>query len=327
MRLRSKEFRFGIFILVASVALLTFLAVVTSEQLLKSTNTYFVAFENTSVFGLEKGASVNYLGLKVGTIQDIYIADDNINRIVVELKVAERVPIKSDAYADIVNMGITGLKMIEIRGGSNDAPKLESGDYIQPDSTITGELTERAGNIAEKIEDLLDNLNNFADEENMNKLSGMMDQASVFFSNVNDILERNDHQFDEILQATSNFAEHMDSVSNNLNQMVSELNQIVSSDTVEQILVNTRDISLQLRRAKLLELIKNLADVVEKSNRILTQMDERLLRGSESFERSMIELQQSLHNVNAASRMISEDPSVLLRGAKPKNSPDKKLEH
>ena len=70
-------------------------------------------------------------------------------------------PIKQDTQADIVTQGITGLKAIEIRGGTNQAEFLKSGDYISAGRSTAEEITGKANIIAEKAEKVINNLQIF----------------------------------------------------------------------------------------------------------------------------------------------------------------------
>ncbi|MFP4622443.1 MAG: ATP-binding cassette domain-containing protein [Bacteroidales bacterium] len=65
---------------------------------------------------------------------------------------------QKNAQAEITSVGLTGLKAIEIRGGSNEAENLKPGSYIQAGSSITREITGKAETIAQKAEKVLNNL-------------------------------------------------------------------------------------------------------------------------------------------------------------------------
>ena len=80
--------------------------------------------------GLNKGAAVKYLGYNVGSIEDIYISAEDVNTVVVEISVEQRSAenaIRVDTEARMASLGITGLKYIELFGGSNDAARYPPG--------------------------------------------------------------------------------------------------------------------------------------------------------------------------------------------------------
>lgn len=326
MQHHSQKFRFGLFLIITSLAILVLLVVVTSQRFLKKKDIYYIAYENTSISGLEVGSPVKYLGINVGSITNIRIDPKNVNRVIVEVALEKGTPIKEDARADIASIGITGLKMIEIRGGSNKAPRLKPGNFIRAGTSMTQQITGKAEIIAEKLELLVNNLNKFTQPENMNKITTLADNASRTFENANRILLENRANLNETVRLSSRVVARLDSMSLALNASAAHINELVASDTLKEILSNARAVSLQMKRADLVNLVKQLGLVVTRTNNILLQVEHNLSQGSETFNQSMKELRSTLEYLNEASRQLSEDPSVLIRGTHPKDVPDKKLE-
>ncbi|NOX38372.1 MAG: MCE family protein [Calditrichaeota bacterium] len=326
MPTRAQKIRLAIFTLVSLGALLTFIIIITSQKFLKKKDVYYIAYENVSVGGLEVGSPVKYLGINVGTIEDIRIDPENVNRVIVKVALEPGTPIKNDSRADIVSIGITGLKTIEIRGGSREAPLLKPGAYILPGSSITEEITGKAEVIAEKVEALLNNLQEFTRPENLNKITLFAENANQTLHRMNMLIEENRALLHETLLQSHRVMGRADSITRLLQASAAEIYRITSSDTLRQILANTQEISVRLRQANLAKLILDLGKLVERTNQLLLQMDQQLARGSEDFLISMRQLRMTLQNLNEASRFIQEDPSVLIRGTKFKDVPDEELE-
>ena len=89
-------------------------------------------------------------------------------------------------------MGITGLKAIEIRGGTNQAENLKEGKYIKAGSSVTEEITGRATVIAEKAEKVINNLQMFTDPENINKFSEAAENINFLAEQLNRTVYRID---------------------------------------------------------------------------------------------------------------------------------------
>jgi len=187
MPTQSQKVRLGIFIIVGSFALLIFLFIIGSQQIFKEKDIYYISYKDISVSGLEVGSPVKYLGISVGVIKGINIDPDDVSRIIVSVSLDPGTPIKKDARAEIAAIGITGLKMIEIRGGSNEAPLLETEQYIRPGGSITEEITGKAEIIAEKIELILNNINRFTQPENLDKITQFVDNAGRAFETMDKI--------------------------------------------------------------------------------------------------------------------------------------------
>ena len=73
----------------------------------------------------------------------------------VRFEVQKGTPMKSDMTATLGSFGITGLKYIEITGGSYDSPDVAPGGEIQSRLSILGRITDRADSIASKVDRLL----------------------------------------------------------------------------------------------------------------------------------------------------------------------------
>jgi hypothetical protein len=168
---KSQKIRLGIFSVVAVSILIITLFLLSVDQFIEDQDIYYIAYEDVSVGGLDVGSPVKYLGLKVGSVKKIKIDPNNINRIIVQIGLTEGTPIKKDVEAEISTIGITGLKIIELRGGTNEAEILKPGRYINAGQSFTEAITGKAEVIAEKIEQALNNLIAFTSSENQEKFS------------------------------------------------------------------------------------------------------------------------------------------------------------
>ena len=326
MPTRAQKIRLGIFFIIGSIALVVLIAVFTSQRLFQKKDIYYIAYEGISVSGLDVGSAVKYLGIKVGSIENIQIDPTDVNRIIVEVALEPGTPIKKDARAAIASVGITGLKMVEIRGSSNEAALLTPGKYIKPGTSITQQITGKAEVIAEKLESLLNNLHAFAQPENLQKITIMSEKAATAFDQMGSLLDENRIGIAQTVVSMRQISTRLDTTSQILLNAAGNFDAILQSDTLVEILSNTRDISLKLRQANLLNLIKELGEVIHRTNRLLIQIDHDLERGSLDFSTSMKLLKNTLQNLNETSRLIQDDPSVLIRGTKYKDIPDKHLD-
>ena len=326
MPTHAQKVRFGIFVIFGILALVGLLAVITSQKYLKKRDIYYIAFENVSVGGLEVGSPVKYLGLKVGNIENIHIDPEHINRIIITVALDKGTPIKADARADLVNIGITGLKMIEIRGGTDQAPLLKPGEYILAGTSITEQITGKAEVIAEKLETLLNNLNAFTANDKLDKLLVMADKVTASFENLNSLILENRTNITETIRLSKKVGSRLDSLTTEFNLIAASMRDILTSDTLHAILSNAGEISFKMKQANILGLIEKLGELVERTNKILARADLDLNQGSEAFRRSIFRLDETIANIQEVSRMLNQDPSILFRGAKFKNLPDKEVE-
>lgn len=334
MRKRSQKVRLGIFITVGFTILIILVGFFTARKLFEKSDTYYVSYKDVSVSGLEVGSPVKYLGIKVGSISDIKIDKDDISRVIIELSLKPGTPIKEDAKANIVSQGITGLKAIEIRGGSNEADFLKKKEFIRAGSSFTEEITGKAEVIAEKVEMVLNNLISFTKEENLQKVTDMADEIKSFaqrgkvtLAKFNNLVDDNSEEIHQTITTAREVTEKLNVSGTQLKKALTNINNILEGDTLNQILANTKDISRTLKKTNLKKLIENFSVVAAQTQKLLINIDSDLDQSSEDLKKNLQLLKYTLENLNEASRKINTNPSILIRGAKRKEVPDEQLKN
>lgn len=332
MKHRAQRIRLGIFVMISSVLLLLLIGFFTARRLFEQTDNYFVAYRDVSVSGLEAGSSVKYMGINVGSISEIFIDPADVNRIIVRLSLRHGTPVKVDASADIVAMGITGLKSIEIRGGSNEAKNLEPEAFIKQGSSLVEDITGKTEIIAFKVEELLNNLLHFTQPDKMNnawetveKIATLAENTNKTVNLLNEVIFENRGNLRETFSNTNLMTQRLEGTSVELNRALSRFNAYMQSDTLGDILGNLRDISVTLRDAKLKELVENLASTTQQTQRLLKKLELDVDKGTQDIEENLRLLKITLENLEDISRKVNTDPSILIRGHRAKDIPDKKL--
>ena len=330
---RAQKLRLGVFILVSSLLLLLMIVYFAAQALFERKDHYYIAYRDISVSGLEVGSPVKFLGINVGSIAEIGIAPDDVNTIIVKIGLQEDTPVKVDAVADIVAMGITGLKTIEIRGGTQEADFLPPGGYIHPGTSLTEDITGKAEVIAFKAEQVLNNLQAFTEPDNMlafreaaERITALADQTGNTLATVNDVITENRDDVRQTLIAVNKISQDLNQTSDVLFLAVDRFNHIMQGDTIGEILGNFRDISLTLKETNLNELIESLALATSETQQLLLKIGDDIDRGTEGLTKNLVLLEETLINLNQASRKISTNPSALLRRPRLDDSPDKLLD-
>jgi phospholipid/cholesterol/gamma-HCH transport system substrate-binding protein len=124
------------------------------------------AFKNIS--GLEVGNNVRFLGINVGTVDDISIANDSTAMVHMIIKKDLRQFIKKDSRVRISSEGIIGDRIINIGQGSPGAAqaaeddRLPSAEPVEPDEIMARlkETGENATVVSEQLAEILYNINN-----------------------------------------------------------------------------------------------------------------------------------------------------------------------
>ncbi|MBZ7973003.1 MULTISPECIES: MlaD family protein [Campylobacter] len=111
-------FIFGLFF--ASLAFIFWLGGYSKKESFK----YYEIYTQESVAGLGIKAPVRLLGVEVGSVEKISIEERDNLGVKILIKVKKNTPIKQDTYATLQLQGITGLKFIQLQGGSKESPEL-----------------------------------------------------------------------------------------------------------------------------------------------------------------------------------------------------------
>ncbi|MCR2100758.1 MlaD family protein [Campylobacter upsaliensis] len=115
-------FIFGVFF--ASLIFILWLGGYSEEESFE----YYEIHTQESVAGLGLKAPVRLLGVEVGSVENISIYTKQNLEVNILIKVKKETPIKEDTFATLQLQGITGLKFIQLQGGSVNSKKLTSDD-------------------------------------------------------------------------------------------------------------------------------------------------------------------------------------------------------
>jgi len=284
---RSQKIRLGIFLIVSITILVITIGIITGNRLLKKRDTYFIRFKEISLAGLEIGSPVKYRGLRIGRIEDMYIDEHDITSIIVEITIDPKIPIKEDNEAVLTYLSIAaGLKMIEIQGGTNEAKDLPPDSFIKTGQSLVDTITGKAEVITEKLEFILNNLAELTRSDRQEKLYRLIDNTTKTL---------------ESFQAST--------------YAMKDIQKVTQSPKLMTTVDNIEKITTDLEQANLSELIAKLATAVDQTNKTFTHLDLTLLKSRHDILSSTEILRESLEYFNEFTRLISENPSLLLRSS------------
>ncbi|WP_442587625.1 MlaD family protein [Pedobacter sp. AW31-3R] len=93
-----------------------------------STVTLTAVFDNVN--GIQAGNNVFFSGVKIGTVSKINFYGSSQVEVTMHIEESSKKYIHKNAMAKLSSEGFIGNKMIEILGGSADAPEVEDGDKL-----------------------------------------------------------------------------------------------------------------------------------------------------------------------------------------------------
>jgi phospholipid/cholesterol/gamma-HCH transport system substrate-binding protein len=191
---KQQKIRIGMFALAAGALFVLVLVVFAGLHFWKDRARYEIVFDHT-VYGLERGAEVYLNGIRVGAVDKIEVLRDDIRKVRVMIEIDSKTPVRSDTTAVLQFAGITGLKVIDLRVGAPDAPKLAEGGRIPEGETMLDRLEHQAQTMLDQSTELMARANQIAGNaqkvvENLDKLTdpsqlgSLVDQTKATAANL-----------------------------------------------------------------------------------------------------------------------------------------------
>jgi phospholipid/cholesterol/gamma-HCH transport system substrate-binding protein len=294
----AQKLRLGVFVIIGMVILSAFIVIPVGMKMSQRSKTYYSYFEGESLQGLEQGAAVKFNGVAIGTVQGVTYNPNDISKMRVELSVAESFPMRVDMYAMTGLIGITGLKYVEISGGSNGAALLKPGGVLPTRVSLFASVGEKAEVLIGKVETLLNHLNTVTDPDSlravkvaMDNLAGLTGDARVIFSGIGDIIPAAARVVDTV-QVAVNEARL---IALNVKELADTLKGSVNGADIPGIIART--------------------DSTVASAKVLTDnLSLMVMQTREDFSVSMENLREALESANQLMKMLAENPSLLIRG-------------
>ncbi len=173
---------------------------------------YTIHFEHESLGGLQVGGDVEMRGVKVGRVESIEIARNNINRVDTIISVGRESPVSDNTVATVGRNLLTGLAKIELVTPGAPGPeltKIAAGERypVIPEGGETGDLSAAVDRLALSGAKALDSLDQLLNKENreafaatlanLRQLSASLTQRMGKLDAVADALARNSTEVGE----------------------------------------------------------------------------------------------------------------------------------
>ncbi len=145
---------------------------------------YEIRFEQ-AVSGLSVGSTVQYNGINMGRVVDLYLNPDDPRQVVAIARLRAEAPVRTDTVARLSISGLTGVAFIQLRGGSPDSPVLrapESGGLpvILAEESALQRLIDASEDIASTASDVLLRLLDILSQDNADRISNTLDNLDAF---------------------------------------------------------------------------------------------------------------------------------------------------
>ena len=152
----SNETKVGILAIAAIVVLVLGFNFLKGQSVFSKPHIFYSKFSN--IGNLEKSNSVKINGLTIGTVSNIYQADKEVDKIIVEIRLSRDIVIPKNSIA-FIDAGLLGSSFVNVEKGTAHV-YLEEGDTISTrlDNGILGNIQSQIAPTIVRVNETLDSL-------------------------------------------------------------------------------------------------------------------------------------------------------------------------
>lgn len=341
---RAQRLRLGLFVLLGLGVFLGGMAILAGMKLGEQRDAYTVRFQesNVSLSGLEVGSPVKYSGLRVGRVEAVRVAQDDVSVIEVVLSLDGGTPVASDSRANLGSMGITGLKYIELTRGSKSAERREPGDVIPEGTSLIDDLSGQAGDIARKVQTTLDNVNRLTGPDMKDRIASILDRTDRTLAQLEATVKENRGSLKTLSAKLATTADNVEALTARLDGTLGRADRILTDarPRLNRALDNGASLLGELRQTRQkVDAAITSADTLlkqgstalgpEQLGKLLATVQKltdraqlMLVQSRENLVESVSYLKETSENMAVFSEKIREDPSLLLLGEDDEGSPE-----
>ncbi|HLM54441.1 MAG TPA: MlaD family protein [Pseudoxanthomonas sp.] len=181
METKANYVLIGAFTIIIAAALLLFGLWAAKYSSERSWQEYRIVFRE-AVTGLSVGSPVQYNGIAVGSITRLSLAPEDPRQVNALVRLDAGTPVKTDTRAKLAITSLTGPSIIQLSGGTPQAPALTSVDrreipVIQTAPSALQNISDTANRIVERLDQVLNDKNvaRIASTlENLERISGSL---------------------------------------------------------------------------------------------------------------------------------------------------------
>lgn len=269
-----------------------------------SFNHYAIHFEQQALDGLEVGADVTLLGIKVGRVEDYALAGARLDRVRVEVRIDPRAPVRTSTVAVVTRNFVTGIAAITLINGEPLGPALvevPSGEVypvIAEGRSDLDQIAGRVNKVGEMASTALGNLNQLLDAGNRRTVSATLRSLRDLSAGLNERLGALDTTLQQVSTAATEVGRAATSLSGAGERIASAAGQ--GADRLGQTLTDTEQTLAEARRA------------LQQVQQAGVQVQQQAAATAQRLERSAVNVDDQLGAALAELRLSTETATRLL---------------
>lgn len=239
----------GIISTAVLIAAIVFVVWLGGTRFKSSDDPYRIIFHGP-VRGLSVGGEVQLNGIKVGQIERIRLDERDPNRVLTDIVLAQRTPIRVDSIASTETQGISGVSIVQISAGTPSKPLLrQTSDRRRPiipsKANSLSALLQGGGQMIESATSALDRVNRLLSDKNI----GAFEQVAQDIRLTTGELAANRAMFTH----AANTLAKLDRTADDIQRTSATINAIADTDgrqAMSDIASAARDLKLTIAEAR-----------------------------------------------------------------------------
>ncbi|QLF93627.1 MCE family protein [Pseudomonas sp. ABC1] len=303
METRAHHVLIGLFTVIAVGCALLFALWLGKSSMDREYQYYEVSF-NRDVSGLSSGSPVEYSGIKVGDVEQLWLEPDDPSKVRARIRIYGGTPIKKDTGARLALANITGSMVIQLHGGSSASPLLKGERNNPPviiaDPSPLSALLENGQDLLSNINNLLGSANQFFSAENASNISqtlAHLEQSTRVLSEQKGDIAQTLQQFNQLGQQTGAALEEITLLARNTNGLLDQQGRTVLDNASQSLQ------SLERVTGRLDTLLANNQDALDNG-----------LQGFNNMGPAINELRTTLGALRRVTQRLEDNPGAFLLG-------------
>ncbi len=302
----------GLFVTLSFFLLAGAILWLAGSRFLQPVDTYNIYFTK-SVSGLLPGAAVEYQGVTVGKVESLRLTEETPPRARVTIALQPGTPVRRNTIAHLIGSFVTGIRFIELRGGSANFPLQESGGTIFVREGGLEEFRDKASEIAERLLNTLTRIErDLLNEQNSRAITTVL-------QNIAELTENLRASIDAVATPQTRLA--LKDMIKNLAEAAAGIKQATTAinDVRDELFQNSQTMLVQISHTA--EMTSRLADQISQLTR---HIDELVVENQPQLHQLLSNLSAASQDLKETSDTIRNDPSDLIWGKSqpPREIPD-----
>lgn len=308
--MEKTRLKVGLFVTVSFFILAAAILWLAGSRFLQPVDNYSIIFSK-SVSGLLPGAAVEYQGVTVGKVEKLRLTEETPPRVAVTIALEPGTPVRQDTTALLIGSLVTGIRIIELEGGSADTPPLEPGGTIPVQGGELEAFRDRASQIAERLDNVLAHVEeDLLSPQNSAAIADFLRNAAHLSESLRTSLE--DVSTPESRESLKRMVDNIAQAAAGIRSMTDAINEIRGD-----IFNDGKAMIVQLRQTAAVT-----ANLAKEVTQLTRQLEEVIGENRHELSQTFINLSETSRHLRATTEAVQRDPSEIIWG---KTLPEKEI--